>query len=522
MNQLNKIGIIGLLFIIATFSPSNIFSSQILSNASTIPIIKTWTQELFGYRYVPTSPVPEGGFPLSINLQEQEISLDCASNKPTVEIIAPTEYSGCYQNEDTLYQCGYVIQLMAKGEACNSYEWGPPEYFNDNTVLNPLVEPHLNSEAVYCVTVTDDLGCTNSDCIYLKDLDFTDPPISYCYSDLDTLAISTYNKDATILLGNKIQIGPIAPNFHIDSIEWTPKIGLDDPYSFNPIASPEVSTIYRFIGKTFCSEGEDKILTGQVTVFVNTKDSCEIVSTCTLKNVPCNDGNPKTINDSYDSDCQCIGKPFRYFAKLLLEGFYDSQTKKMRTDLNSKNLLPLSQPYNKAPWFYQGQETTDSIPDNIVDWVLLVSRDSRKNILAIKAGFVDEEGNLIGIDGQRGIEFEEAYDTYLSIHHRSHLAILSTNTYLGDTSNYIINPFYAAGEEALKLVDGKYMLYAGDYNSSGIINSLDFNLWSTQKSIGNKYLDIDGDGNGVVDSLDFNLWKINAAMLTQKNIWFNR
>ena len=42
------------------------------------------------------------------------------------------------------------------------------------------------------------------------------------------------------------------------------------------------------------------------------------------------------------------------------------------------------------------------------------------------------------------------------------------------------------------------MLYAGDYDASGTINSQDFNLWKQQRSALNEYLRIDGDGNTIV------------------------
>ncbi len=61
--------------------------------------------------------------------------------------------------------------------------------------------------------------------------------------------------------------------------------------------------------------------------------------------------------------------------KVFLEGpFYYVQ---MIPYLNMAGYLPLSQPYNTAPWNYSGIESVSSIPNyNIVDWVLLEFRDA--------------------------------------------------------------------------------------------------------------------------------------------------
>jgi len=70
----------------------------------------------------------------------------------------------------------------------------------------------------------------------------------------------------------------------------------------------------------------------------------------------------------------------------------------------------------------------------------------------------------------------------------------------------------------LKLIDGKYMLYAGDYDGKGIINNVDFNNWKIQGAIINQYLPIDGDGNGIINSLDYNLWTNNKSKVGHPSV----
>ncbi len=207
-------------------------------------------------------------------------------------------------------------------------------------------------------------------------------------------------------------------------------------------------------------------------------------------------------------------------AKVLLEGFHDAANNNMHTKLQNNNLLPLAQPYNVAPWNYQGTESVTAIPAGAVDWVLIMTRDTDGNVLDQAAGFINQDGNLINLAGDLGIPIANAFGNQFSIHHRSHLAVLSANSYSDTTYDFTTSQSQAAGNEQLKLIDGKYMLYGGDYDNTGIINSSDFNLWTIQSAIINQYIPIDGDGNGIVNSLDYNLWTNNKSKVGEPIIWY--
>lgn len=205
-------------------------------------------------------------------------------------------------------------------------------------------------------------------------------------------------------------------------------------------------------------------------------------------------------------------------AKIWLEGFYDETNNNMHTKLKNNNLLPLTQPFNTAPWNYEGTENVTTLPENTVDWILVMRRNSMGDILEQAAGFVNQLGQLMNLDGSLGIPLSIQPGDYISIHHRSHLDIISSTPYDGEFYNFTTSVNQAQGGEQLKLIDGKYMLYAGDFDGKGIINSDDFNNWKVQSAAINQYIPIDGDGNGIVNVMDFNLWIINRSKVGHPSI----
>ncbi len=122
--------------------------------------------------------------------------------------------------------------------------------------------------------------------------------------------------------------------------------------------------------------------------------------------------------------------------KAFLEGPFNGTT--MDTDLNSQNLIPLSQPYNSDPtakWYYTGTESVSSIPNtNVVDWVVVEFRDAPTaaaatgaTMVSQQAAFILNDGTIVGLDGVSPVKTNGLYqyDLYVVIWHRNHLGVMS-------------------------------------------------------------------------------------------------
>ncbi len=208
--------------------------------------------------------------------------------------------------------------------------------------------------------------------------------------------------------------------------------------------------------------------------------------------------------------------------KVLLEGAYDTSTSLMTTNLSDDSLLPLKQPFNRAPWNYAGKENTLAIPSNVVDWILVEARDATDNtiILEERAAFMLADGTVADMNGQVGINFYEltdGMDYYISIKHRNHLAVMSANSItLPNSITYAFdNPSKVLGgsEQLKEVATGTYALAVGDFNSDGIISVADFNQYTTQISLINVYADEDANLDDAVTVADFNLYKVNASLI---------
>ena len=149
-----------------------------------------------------------------------------------------------------------------------------------------------------------------------------------------------------------------------------------------------------------------------------------------------------------------------------------------------------------------------------MDWILLMSRTADGTILEQTAGFLNEQGELVSLDGTPGVLLEQINGSYLSVHHRSHLAVISSTPYTaGEIYDFTTSSDKALGNNQLKLLANKYVLHAGDYDANGLINNTDFNRWKVQSAVLNQYIPIDGDGNGIVNSVDYNLWINNRSKI---------
>ncbi len=215
---------------------------------------------------------------------------------------------------------------------------------------------------------------------------------------------------------------------------------------------------------------------------------------------------------------------------VFLEGPYSST--KMTSGLNSGAQLPLSQPYNTAPWNYSGTESVASIPNsNVVDWVLIELRDAANagtatstTTIETQAGFILADGSVVGLDGSSVLQFPTAsfsQNLYVVVWHRNHLGIISANgvTETGGVYDYdystAITQVYNGGAGYKEITTNVYGMVGGDANADGKIDIADKTVWANNSGTkGYKGTDFDMDVQ--VNNLDKNeIWTENSIYENQ-------
>jgi len=176
-----------------------------------------------------------------------------------------------------------------------------------------------------------------------------------------------------------------------------------------------------------------------------------------------------------------------------LEGPYSGSS--MTPFINA--LLPLSQPYNIAPWNYAGTESVAAIPNvNIIDWLLIELRDAPTaaqatgaTMIARQAAFLLNNGKVVGLDGGSILRFETPFfnNLFPVIHHRNHLGIMSANglTQTGGiyTYNYStgVGQVYGGINGHKELSPGVWGMISGDGDRNKTIGNGDKSpLWEDQ------------------------------------------
>ncbi|MBP7533287.1 MAG: M4 family metallopeptidase [Chitinophagales bacterium] len=212
-------------------------------------------------------------------------------------------------------------------------------------------------------------------------------------------------------------------------------------------------------------------------------------------------------------------------AKALLQGPYNPQTDNMSTTLRTVNLLPVAQPYNRLPWNYAGVEniaTTDNIPTDAVDWILLEMRDATgTTIVEQKAAFLLKDGRVVDTYGfsTNGVRFQHLQNGSLYrliVRHRNHLAIMSAPIMVSNGTweyDFTLMATQAVDGKQVSLGNGRYGMYAGDFNANGVISVSDNARYINQASILNQYIDADCNFDRMVSVKDMNLYLPNASQI---------
>lgn len=137
---------------------------------------------------------------------------------------------------------GQTIQLNASGET--SYSWVGPNF--SSTEKSPSITNATKDMAgEYTVTVATN-GCSTTATTTVSILE---PPV-----------VATNFKQTTICEGTSVALSASGGTIY----QWTPAVGLSDPNSSNPTASPTETTIYTVkVSNGACAE------TAEITVNVN-------------------------------------------------------------------------------------------------------------------------------------------------------------------------------------------------------------------------------------------------------------
>lgn len=133
--------------------------------------------------------------------------------------------------------------------------------------------------------------------------------------------------------------------------------------------------------------------------------------------------------------------PLVVSVKAFLQGAYDA-TLGRHKDVSSSwasilNANALSQPYNTAAFGnYAGTEsvsngffTSTGATTDIIDWVLLELKNSSSILIASRAAFIREDGEIVDLDGISPVKFDGASpgNYYITLRHRNHLGISTEN-----------------------------------------------------------------------------------------------
>lgn len=240
----------------------------------------------------------------------------------------------------------------------------------------------------------------------------------------------------------------------------------------------------------------------------------------------CNSAAPELIVEYY--------APLELDVKVWLEGAYDKQTNKMKTNMNNLKVLPgqthtsAGQPYSTAAWNYGGEEgkyyEDGDYPATIADWVLvsLRSTPAASSTVARTAALLNSNGGI-----KQVIPFELSTNTtgsfYIVVEHRNHLPAMSPtaiNVNNGKLSHNFTNQnsYTTSTKSGQKwLESGAWGMYSGNGDQLSDPNGYDINGADKipfQNDNGEFYIYLPADYNldGDVTGADKANWSVNNGV----------
>jgi len=203
----------------------------------------------------------------------------------------------------------------------------------------------------------------------------------------------------------------------------------------------------------------------------------------------------------------------------------------MNTTLSN---IPLTQPYNVAPWDYGGGESVGSIPTDIVDWVLVELRETAGGpetatsgtVIDQRALLLRNDGKIVDLNGYQEMKFDiptVSDNVYMIVWHRNHLGVMTANPVSFDFApivyDYSSNADQAYGgtDGHKDLGNGVYGMMGGEADGNQEITDQDkLGFWAPNAGTNVEYETYDFNMDNKIDNLDKNeIWVGNSGQETQ-------
>jgi len=222
----------------------------------------------------------------------------------------------------------------------------------------------------------------------------------------------------------------------------------------------------------------------------------------------------------------CVNELYTFNLSVFLEGPFDGST--MHTDLHASGNLPYDQPYNTAPWNYDGTETQSLSPEiEAVDWVYIEFRETDgdastatpDNFLDHQAAILLADGTIVKPDGINSIQYTGhiTENIYVIIHHRNHLSVMSATALTGFVGSYSYNFTDALSKAYLDgqkdLTGGYFGMIGGNSDGNGIVDENDKDSYWSVDAGNTGYFESDLNLDGQVNNQDkADIWEENLNL----------
>lgn len=222
----------------------------------------------------------------------------------------------------------------------------------------------------------------------------------------------------------------------------------------------------------------------------------------------------------------CVNQIYTFNLQVNLEGPFNGID--MNTTLYDNGILAANQPFNTAPWNYDGLETITAPGDaDIVDWVIVEFRETDGDgstatidkFLDRQASLVLSDGTIVGMDGSSSILYTGniTQNLFVIIYSRNHLSVMSANPVPEIFGNFIydftfeLTQAYLDGQKDLG--GDNFGMIGGNSDGNGIVDENDKDSYWSIDAGNNGYFGSDLNLDGQVNNPDkADLWEENLNL----------